>query len=203
MIRSHETDGRLLTRCISGDREASEQFVRRFSALVYGTIRNTLIVKQTSFIPQDLEDFHNTTFLHLFEHGCKKLRQYRGKNGCSVASWIRLIAVRCVLNHLRKKGIDAIGSEKNKMSLEETCELESSWIEPWAALERKEKEYMIQNGIENLPPRDRLFMKLHFQKDLSVEEIADAMNLSIQNVYTVKHRAVERLRAQIDSHLNG
>ena len=94
-------DRELLSKCVSGDRTASEMLVRRFSDLVYRAVQYTLMAKHVSFNRHDLEDLHNTVFLRLFEQGCKKLRQYQGKNGCSLASWIRMIAVRTVLDHLR------------------------------------------------------------------------------------------------------
>jgi len=78
-------------------------FVRQFSDLVYKSIQATLLVTQVRFNKQDLEDMHNTVFLQLFEDKCKKLRQFEGRNGCSLASWIKLVAGRIVLNYVRKK----------------------------------------------------------------------------------------------------
>jgi len=112
-------DRRLLSKIISGDGKASEDFVRRFSNLVYRAIRYTLVTKHIIFSTQDLEDLHNTVFLNFFEQGCKKLRQYEGKNGCSLGTWIRIVAVRIVLNHLRKKGVDALTWEKKRTALDE------------------------------------------------------------------------------------
>ena len=199
MNHSLEEDQGLLSRCISGDRRASEILVRRFSGLVYRSVQNTLLIKQTPFNRQDLEDLHNTVFLQLFDQRCKKLRQYQGRNGCSVASWIRLVAVRTVLNHLRKKGIDAIGWQKKRIPLEDLAELKGDEMEAWAVMEKAERGRLLQDGIQNLPPRDRLFMKLYFDQDLPVEEVASAMKLSIQNAYTVKHRAIQRLRSFMTS----
>ena len=202
MNHSHEEDLRLLSGCISGDRRATETFVKRFSDLIYRYVQNTLIVKKTSFNSQDLEDLHNTIFLQLFEQRCKKLRKYQGRNGCSLASWIRLVAIRTVLNHLRKKGIDAIGWQRKRISIEDLPELKGDELEAWAVMEKAEQGRLLQNGIQDLPPRDRLFVKLHFEMEFSMEEVAEAMQLSIQNVYTVKHRAIQRLRSHVISVMN-
>ena len=199
MNPSMDEDQGLLSRCISGDRRASESFVQRFSDLVYRSIQQTLILKQVPYTPQDLEDLHNTVFLQLFEEKCKKLRQYQGKNGCSVASWVRLIAVRIVLNHLRKRGVDSIAWQGKRIPLDELSELTGEQVEPWRIMEKEQLEHLLQNGITNLPPRDRLFMKLHFEKGLSMEQVADAMHLSIQNGYVLKHRAIERLKLRVNS----
>ena len=197
MNSSLTEDRDLLSRCFSGDGEAAENLVRRFSNLVYKAIQHTLIVKHVSFNKEDLEDFHNTVFLRLFEHGCKKLKQYQGKNGCSLATWINLITVRTVLDHLRKKGVDSIARRDTKITLDEVYGLKGDECDGLALLERAEKEQLLREGMQNLPPRDRLFMKLHFDQGLSVAEVAAAMQVSVENVYTIKHRAIQRLKTQV------
>ena len=199
MNSSLTEDRDLLSRCFAGDGEAAENLVRRFSNLVYQAVQHTFIVKHVRFNKQDLEDFHNTVFLRLFEHGCKKLKQYRGKNGCSLATWIRLITVRTVLDHLRKKGVDSIARRDTQIPLDEVYGLKGDECDGLDLLERAEKEQLLREGMQNLPPRDRLFMKLHFDQGLSVAEVAAAMQVSVENVYTIKHRAIQRLKAQVAS----
>jgi RNA polymerase sigma factor (sigma-70 family) len=196
---SFEQDRQLLSKCISGDRNASEILVRRFSDLIYKSVQCTLLTKHVSFSSEDLEDFHNTVFLQLFEQRCKKLRQYEGKNGCSLASWIRLVAVRIVLNHLRKRGMDAMLWQKKRVALEDIAELRGEEMEPGSSMAAAEQERLVRDGIQSLPPRDRLFMKLHFDEGLPVEEVAAAMQITVQNAYTVKHRAIQRLKSYVTS----
>jgi len=197
-IPSHEQDRKLLARCLSGDREAAEDFVRRFSSLIWQSVRHIFLMKHLPFTRENLEDLHNTVFLQLFEQNCKKLRQYEGKNGCSLASWIRLIAVRTVLSHLRKKGVYSLISQEKRISLEEIPELKAEQVSAWSAIEDAERKRLVQDGIQNLPARDRLLMKLHFEQGLTLAEVAGAMCLSIQNAYTLKHRAIQKLKASID-----
>ena len=197
MNSSYEEDRELLLRCFSGDRKAAEILVRKFSSLVYRSVHYTLMAKHISFDRSLLEDLHNTVFLQLFESKCKKLRQYKGKNGCSLASWIRLIAVRTALNHLRKKGFDALYQQKNKISLDDIPELQSSGMGAEAVMEKADQERLLQEGIQDLTPQSRLFMKLHLNQRLPVEEVAAAMQISIQNAYTIKHRAIQELKAYI------
>lgn len=195
MRSSFEEDRRLISKCLSGDRGAWETVVRRFSNLVYQTVRSTFIAKQTSFSRQDLEDLHNTVFLGLFEQGCVKLKLYQGRNGCTLASWIRIVTVRTVLNHLRKKGVDAPLWEKRKTPVEELPWLRAEDQGPLALMESAEQEKLVYEGMESLAPRDRLFMKLHIDQGLPVEDVAEALRISVQNAYVVKHRAVEKLRS--------
>lgn len=192
-------DRQLLSECLAGDRKASETLVRRFSDLVYRSVRYTLMTKHVSFNKFDLEDMHNTIFLKLFENRCRKLRQYQGKNGCSLASWIRMIAVRTVFDHLRKRGLDAMAWQKKRIPLEALPELKCDEVEFGVQLEKAEQERLLQNAMQKLPPRDRMFMKLHVDHALSIAEIAETMQLSISNAYTVKHRAIQRLKSHVAS----
>ena len=192
-------DRQLLSKCLSGDRGAWETVVRRFSNLVYQTVRSTFISKQTPFSRQDLEDLHNTVFLGLFEQGCAKLKLYQGRNGCTLASWIRIVTVRTVLNDLRKKGVDGPLWEKKKTPVEGLSWLKGEDQGPLALMESAEQEKLVHEGIKSLAPRDRLFMKLHIDQGLPVEEVAEALQISVPNAYVVKHRAVERLRTYLVS----
>jgi DNA-directed RNA polymerase specialized sigma24 family protein len=123
MSRSCEEDRELVSQCLAGHRKAAEMLVRRFSDLVYRSVQYALIARHLPFSRHDLEDLHSTIFLRLFEHGCRKLRQYEGRNGCSLASWVRIVAVRAVLDHLREKGVDALSWRERKVPLERLPEL--------------------------------------------------------------------------------
>ena len=56
---------------------------------------------------------------------------------------------------------------------------------------------MIQEGIQALMPRDRLFLKLHCMEGLSIKEVASILNISEANAHSVKHRAIERLKTKM------
>lgn len=198
MRSSLRKDRRLLSRCLSGDRRACEKFVRTYSDLVYRSIQHILTVKHISFTQSDLEDLHNTVFLKFFENNCKKLRQYRRENGCGLATWIRIVTVRLVINHIRKKGLDSMVGQQKRVALEDVSELKADDMEAWTALEKSEQQRLLQEGIRNLSPRDRLFFKLHYERGFSIKEVARAMRLSVDNAYSVKHRAIQRLKARIE-----
>jgi RNA polymerase sigma factor (sigma-70 family) len=192
-------DRRILSRCFSGDRTASELFVQRFSDLVYRSVQHALRVRDIPFSRADVEDLHNTVFLELFDRDCRKLRQYEGRNGCSLASWIRLIAVRTVVNHLRKKGVDGIVSRKQRVPLDDIPELKSGEMGALGSMEKDERERLVREGIRRLSPRDRLFMKLHFDQGLPLPDVAATMQVSVRNAYIIKHRAIQKLKTAVAS----
>ncbi len=199
MKTDRETEKTLLSKCLAGDRVAAETFVRQFSDPVYRFVQHILKTKRVFFNHHDLEDLHNTVFLHLFEDGCRRLRSFSGKNGCSLKTWLKIVTVRIVLNHLRKKGHDSLQWKKKQIPFESIYDYQSDPKDAFAMLEHFQQIEMIQNNINKLDHRDRLFLKLHFNQEMSISEVADILNISVNNAYTVKHRAIRRLKVTIES----
>ncbi len=199
MIASSRNERRRLRKCIAGDKKACEKFVKEFSDLIFRSVRQTLQIKNVYFNQEDLEDLHNTVFLKLFENQGKKLGQFKGQNGCSLGTWIRIITVRIVLNHIRKKGLDSISGRKNRIPLEDIPELRLADLEIQVKMEKAEKHRSIKDGIKKLAPRDRLFLLLHYENGYSLKEVAMTMKLSLNNAYIIKHRAIKKLKATLEN----
>jgi len=194
---SYSNERALITGCVSGSRDALEGLVLRFSDPVYRSIQYAFKAKCIQYSREDLEDLHNSVFLSLFEDRCRKLRQYKGEKGCSLATWIRLITVRMVIDHMRKTGVDAIGGRNKKLPIDLLDSFKSDGPDLLADMERAEQWRLVQDGMKGLPPRDRFFLTLHCEEGLSIREIADLMDISEENAYSIKHRAVKRLKAGI------
>lgn len=192
------TDKQLLQQCSAGDPAAGEELVHRFSDVVFRTIQFSLQRRNIVFNRRDLEDFHNTVFLKLFENRCKKLRQYKGRNGCSVRSWIKLIAIRTVIDGLRKAGKDADARFAAQRRLKELPELVADPDDPLSRLEAAESAVLLQKGLEKLPPRDCLFLKLHLLENLPIHNVAEILKITENNAYSVKHRALKRLKTALE-----
>jgi RNA polymerase sigma-70 factor (family 1) len=56
---------------------------------------------------------------------------------------------------------------------------------------------MINKEVENLPDKYRSVFELSFFADLSNEEIAERLNISVTNVSSIKSRALKKLRMQL------
>ena len=153
-------DQKNLKKCISGDNSAREEFVRHFSDPVYKWIQFTLKARHIPFTRQDLEDLHNTVFVKLFEKRCKKLRQYKGKNGCSVISWIRLITIRMVIDYIRLRHRDVIARSETNYTLENIPDLSDGHVGPLHLMEKAEQAHFLKKAMQVLGSRDRLFLKL-------------------------------------------
>lgn len=193
----HPDDQIMRDGCINGNEEIAERFVTTYSDVVYRGVQSTLRGRGVPYSQNDLKDIHNSVFLLLFDHKCRKLRQFKGTNGCSLKTWVRVITVRATLNFIRKRGYDGMADQRKAVCFEDMPEICDHGKSPWQHLEETEQWRLLESAVQVLAPRDRLFMRLHFEKGLSVPEVASAMQLSVNNAHTVKHRVVKRLQDHV------
>lgn len=195
------TDKQLVAGCIKGDASAQERFVRQFSNLVYAAILGVVKAKTVVLSQHDIEDLHSTVFLRLFEHRCRKLGQFKGKNGCSLASWIRMISVRAVLDHLRRRK-DAMARSDRLVSMDAIAEVSSHAPSPLSRLAEAEQARLMEMGLRRLSDRDQLMIRMHCLEGCSLKQMAEVLNVSSGNVHSVKHRAVRRLKQAVEREIS-
>ena len=100
-----EKEKTLLTGCLKGEKAAWDAFVLQYSSLVYHTIKKTLSLYHCDSSSNPVEDLYQDVFVSLLRDDFRKLRQFRGDRGCSLASWIRVLAARLTIDFLRKQGV--------------------------------------------------------------------------------------------------
>jgi len=188
-------DFRVLAECIAGKREAWDVFVKRYSRLIYYSITKTLKSQANYLQKEDVEDIFNSIFASLIEDNYKKLRQFEARHGCTLSSWIRLISIRYTLSFLRSQrrhlSIDDNSNSKARPLIET---LSDNQVSAEEQMELTETEKIIKRAIEELPSSDRLFVTLHYEKELSSEEIADIMHVSVNTIYSKKNRIREKIK---------
>ncbi|MBI4487923.1 MAG: sigma-70 family RNA polymerase sigma factor [Deltaproteobacteria bacterium] len=180
-----EKEKALLASCVNGEKAAWDAFVLQYSGLVYHTIKKTFTLYHTEPRPDLVEDLFQEFFLSLLHDDFKKLRQFRGDRGCSLASWLRVAAARLTIDYLRKQG-------PSKVELAAT--LPHDQPDPSNSLIDEEQERSLSQILQALPSRDRLFIDLYFRQSLAPEEIASMLRVSVSAVYTQKSRILDKLR---------
>jgi RNA polymerase sigma factor (sigma-70 family) len=97
-----EKERTLLAGCIRGDKASWDEFVQQYSALVYHTIRKTFDLHHAKRRDTVVEDLFQEFFVAILRDDFKKLRDFRGERGCTLASWLRLVTVRLTIDFLRR-----------------------------------------------------------------------------------------------------
>jgi RNA polymerase sigma factor (sigma-70 family) len=105
--------------------------------------------------------------------------------GVSLASWLRMIAVRMTIDHLRK--------QRSTTSLEDLL-TEPSRDGGQETHIDDESLQCLRGVLEELSDKDKLLIELFYFKELPPEEIALILNISIGAIYTRKNRIIEKIR---------
>ena len=192
-----EEDRRIIKGCLAGDAQMLEEFIRIYSPLIYRYVQQTFASSNVPFEEEDLKEHHNSVFVLLLENKCRKLQQFKGQNGCSLASWVRLITCRIVLNKMREESGDANWVEY-RLPIEEAADVLYEELSALEYMELEERKRFIRECIQMLSPRDRLFLKLHVEQDLPVPKVARIMHMSTDNAHTLRYRSFERLKKQVE-----
>jgi len=209
VVPQPELDGtdpttRLLRACIRGDADARRQLVEEYTGIVsYGV---TVIFQQFGrpCRREEIEDLCQDVFLALFDQDARKLRQYQGRNGCSLASWIRVVANRLTIDRLRREG--------RTVSLDDPKSTESARIResqpdgtpgPEPRAEEAQRAARVREMIGQLPPKDQVFVQLFYFQGLPIEEVAETIGITTNAAYVRKMRLHEKLRKLVAGPFGG
>ena len=179
----------LLAPCLDGEKSSWDAFVLQYSSLVYHTIKKPFSHYHTESRGDVVEDLFQDFFLSLIRDNFKKLRQFKGDRGCSLTSWLRVIASRQTIDFLRRQETSTARAVENTPS---------DQPDPPGSMIDRERNKLLSQVLETLPPRDRLFIQLYFQRSLPPKEVASVLRVSVSAVYTQKNRLLEKLREALN-----
>jgi len=171
-----------------GDAKAFSELVRRYEGKIF---RLAMHITQNR---EDAEDVLQETFLKAYEH----LNQFQGNS--KFYTWIVRIAVNQALMKLRKRKTDkTVSIDETIDTGEDTVAREiAAWDEdPEQRYSREEMNKILSTAVDSLAPPYRAVFVLRDVEDLSTEETAEALNLSIPAVKSRLLRARLQLRDKL------
>jgi len=182
-----EDEGPLVSLAKSGDLGAFDELVNRYERRIF---RLTMNITQNR---EDAEDATQDAFLKSFQH----LHEFQG--GSRFYTWLVRIAVNEALMRLRRR-------RPNVTSLDEPVQTEEDLmpreIEDWGPTPEQryqvtELNSILSNAIAELEPIFRTVFVLRDVEQLSTEETADALGISVPAVKSRLLRARLRLRERL------
>jgi RNA polymerase sigma-70 factor (ECF subfamily) len=171
--------------------------VQEYWKMVFFTVRKVLINKRVPFCEHDLENLRNEVFVQMLDKNCKKLRQYKEELGQGLTAWIKLIAVHTTINYIERKDPTGIGNQYARVPLEDIQERMGYNVEK--QMDARLALNDILKFMKLLPARYQLVLKLHYFDGVSIEKVAEVIQLPVKRTHTVLHRAREKLKKVMSS----
>ncbi len=135
-----------------------------------------------------VEDLAQEVFVRFWE------KRHTLQINSSLNGYLRRMAINEALGHLRRKKvyIEELDPQTNN---ETAPDVEKQLL-------HSELEDEIRAAIDNLPPRCRTVFQLSRFEELTYQEIADKMEISIKTVENQMGKALRVLREQLQQYLN-
>jgi len=178
----------LVSQAREGDTRAFGELVRRYEGKIFRLAQH---VTQNR---EDAEDVLQETFMKAYEH----LDQFKGDS--KFYTWIVRIAVNQSLMKLRRRKTDkSVSLDEQIATGEDTIVREiAAWDEdPEQRFSREELGEILDHAVDALEPPYRSVFVLRDVEELSTEETAEALGLSIPAVKSRLLRARLQLREKL------
>ena len=172
----NENDAELIQQALGGDAQAFTHLVERYQGPVYHLCYRMLGEAG------EAEDAAQETFLRAFQN----LRRYDRQRPFS--TWLLSIAAHYCIDQVRRRRM-------RLLSYDDLPHLDppDGSPGPEGSLAIKEEQRRVQLLLATLEPRDRAALVMLYWYDLSYEEIAGALSMSVSAVKSRLHRARHEL----------
>jgi RNA polymerase sigma-70 factor (ECF subfamily) len=182
-------DVRLMRLVAGGDITAFEQLVERHQALVGGTVARMLGSNS------DVEDIAQQVFIRVW----KSANRYVAR--AKFTTWLLKITRNLVFNEMRRAKRHPHLPVQIEPEAEEIPLKDEATATPDATLLQAELQAAIEKAIGLLPETQRMALVLRRYDELSYEEIAKVLDLSVPAVKSLLFRARTELRERLKDYL--
>jgi RNA polymerase sigma-70 factor (ECF subfamily) len=183
-------DVRLMRLVSGGDTSAFEELIERHQALVAGTVARMLSSNS------DVEDIAQQVFIRVW----KSARRYVPR--AKFTTWLLKITRNLVFNELRRTKRHAHVPLQSEPGAEDPPVKDETNLAPDASLLESELQRTIEEAILQLPETQRMALVLRRYEQLSYEQIAEVLDLSVPAVKSVLFRARSELRSRLSKYLS-
>lgn len=180
------SDFEIIEQLKQGNERAFRQLVENHQKLVvntcFGMVQNR----------EDAEDIAQDVFIEVY----RNVQKFRAD--AKLSTWLYRIAVNRSLNHIRdnKKNKwfhsfeDEVAAKSRELQQLESLKTD----QPEFKLENKQRALILHDAISSLPKNQKVAFALSKYEELSYQEIAEVMELSVSSVESLLFRAKKGLQ---------
>lgn len=187
-------DLEFVRRFADGDKQARKEFLAKYSRLIYSYIYNILLVRGFSPGCDYAQDIFQGLFCSLIDDDCRRLRSFKAKNGCSLATWLRQVTINFTIGFLRKlKPALSLDQERDSgTSLADILADDTNPIHD--LLLNDEKLDSLRDCISRLDDEDKYFIELNINQGLGFQELKDTFKVLRGAFDMRKSRIIQQLK---------
>lgn len=172
-----------------GDRKSFKLLVETYQRMVVNTCLGIVHSQE------DAEDLAQDVFVEIF----RTAENFRGD--AKLSTWLYRIATNRSLNHIRnnkrKRFFQSI-EETFTGGRNRTSEIsENRADQPDQNITDQQRSDLLHRAIDRLPEKQRIAFTLNKYEELSYQQIAEVMEISLASVETLIHRAKKNLQEQL------
>ena len=184
-----ETDEEILSRYKDGDAEAFRKLIERYTSALYNFAARMAGKRDAPDIVQEI-------FIKIW----KNIRRF-DPSKAGFKTWLFTIARNTITDFLRKKknllfSDMETGAEEDINSFAQNVPDEA--LLPVEALERLEDGATLNRILEQLPALSREILVLHYQEEMTFEEVGKILSKPSNTVKSQHRRAILELRKMIN-----
>lgn len=172
-----------------GDTSAFENLVERHQSLVTGTVARMLGSNS------DVEDIAQQVFIRVWKSAGRYVARAK------FTTWLLKITRNLVFNEMRRAKRHPHLPVQIEPEADEIPLKDEATATPDATLLQAELQAAIEKAITLLPETQRMAIVLRRYEELSYEEIADVLDLSVPAVKSLLFRARTELRERLKDYL--
>lgn len=168
----------LIKKCQKGDKTAFEELIRLYYNYVFG------FLLKSSGNETLTEDLTQETFLKMIQN----IEKFDTSKKAMFGTWIITIAKNCYIDYLRKNRIYL--ENIDEIQLEDKVKLSDKVIT------KLEYEELI-NATYSLPEEQGIAIRLKYQEDMTLEQIATRLKLPSKTIKSRIHDGTVKLRKKL------
>lgn len=176
-------DDKLVAEAVGGSEQAYKGLVDKYERAIYFHILKMIRDQD------QVEDLVQETFVKAFDN----LNSYN--TDYAFSTWLYRIATNHTIDYLRKKKLKTLSIDEPVKTREGDMQMqlpdESAGTD--RNIIRKQRQKMVQQEIENLPPKYRRVIQMRHMEEKSYQEIAEVLDLPLGTVKAHIFRARELL----------
>jgi RNA polymerase sigma-70 factor (ECF subfamily) len=185
IIQTHEKE--LVRRARTGDFRAFSELIERYRSRIFG------LALKLAKNREDAEDIFQDTFLKAIDN----IQKFRAES--SFGTWLYTICVNIVrARYGREQKAELLPLDDYLPAGNEAAEAAAlqaaNWDDPLARLSQNEVREILDKAIHKLPLKYRIPFLLRYTQDMSVQEVAEALDLKPANAKSRILRARLALR---------